>query len=369
MTKTISSDRIAAARLVVSRMLGLKPGHASEAIAASLGHNTHAALGAALRVDGTVSRTPDARRFRTRLTELGHGPEAADADAALTVAFGIVPRGASDRNAATGLLQVADYAAAAWMELAVEQPAAGDLIMPLRPIPDAAVRTMLVGKDTVRWNPAFVGSLLFGELKFLLAAAALHRAAAHPLRRGERDPDLWRAACEYVVNDFLVDARIGDLPMSGFYDKRFPSSMLAEDVYDQLAGETRSYKGMSTFGFQPWKAKAPAQPPTVSEVAGGRLRRLHRQNAFGVPGLDCFAWDRTPDLMSLARASKGDAPGAGRKDANSASFGRHLASLVADLPDQERAPAVASALGEVRDAYRSACFDALLKAARPALRR
>lgn len=362
MTKPISLDRLAAARHVVSRMLGLQPSHASEAVAASLGYNTHAAL----RAGEVVPRTPDARRFRARLAEMGHDPAVSDADAALVVSFGVVPKGASDRKATTHLLRTSNCVAAAWMEITLEQPAASDVLLALRPVPDARVPTMSIGKDALRWNPDFVRSLLFEELKFLLAAAALHRAAAHPLRRGERDPATWRVACDYAVNHFVVDARIGKLPQSGYYDKRFPSDMAAEDVYERLVGESRRFgEGSSFFGFETWNAKAPATPPTVAELASGKLKTQYLRHAFNVTESDYFTGNWAYARGSVSDAVRGFAPEGTRKDARSASFGRHLARMVADLPERERARAVSEALGQVRGAYMSACFDGLLKGVHP----
>ncbi len=365
MTKPIPIDRLPAARHVVSRMLGLRPGHACEAVAASLGYNTHAALGAALRAKAQIPRTPDARRFRTRLAELGHEVPAASAEACLAVSFGIVPKGASDREATTRLLRTSNCVAAAWMEVSLEQPAASDMLLALRPVPDARVATMTIGKDTLGWNPDFVRSLLFEELKLLLAAAALHRAAAHPLRIGERDPDTWRVACDYVVNHFLVDAQVGELPKCGYYDKRFPSDMPAEDVYERLVGESHRLRGASLFDFEAWKARAPATPPTVAEAAAGKLERRYRHDAFDLPEFDFGSGGWGPARRSVSDAVRGFAPEGTRKDARSASFGRHLARMVADLPERERARAVSEALGQVRGAYMSACFDDLLKGVHP----
>lgn len=368
MSDTISQERLRGVRHVVSRMLGLRPGHSGEAVAAALGFNTHAALGAALRADGTMARTPDARRFRARLAELGHERAASDADASLTVSLGVIPKGVSDRNALTDLLGISNLVASARMELAVEQPAARDFLLALSPIPDLTVPTMVIGKDTLRWKPGFVRSLLFDELKFLLAAAALHRALAHPLRPGERDPGLWRVACDHVVNHFLVQEKIGELPISGFYNPRYPSSMPAEEVYEQLAGEPGCLRGQSIFHYEPWKAKAPASPPTVAQLADGRLRRIQRHDAFDMlwHGSPNRGW--TPGRRTVARTAKANTSKGNHMDGKSASFGRHLARLVADLPEHERAQAVSVALEQVRDAYTSARFDDLRKGLHPALR-
>jgi len=350
----VSADRLDAARLVVSRMLGLKAGHACEAVAAGLGYNTHAALGAALRANERLPGTPDARRFRARLTDLGHATPITSADAALGVAFGAVPKGVTDRKAVADLVGLSGFVTMARVEILADRPAARDLLFALTPIPDASVATLLVGKDTLSWNPDFVRLLNMGEMSFLVAAAALHRAASHPLRRGERDPALWRMACDYVVNGFLIEHGVGELPKFGHYDKRFPSSMSAEDVYDCILSESRKHNPQSASDFGTWKSKPPGRLLTVAGLAGTMLRGNGGYDGFRPYETDYFREEFISTCRTAADVA-GDIAGNGNsRDARADSFGRHLANLVEGMPQVERARAIAKALAEVRKSYRSA---------------
>lgn len=355
----LTGERLDAVRLAAARMLGLRSGHACEAIAASLGFNTHAALTAALRGGGALPGRPDAARFRARLAGLGHDLPGGTADTALGIAFGTMPKGTVDRKPLAALLRLAACVQAARAQLVFEQPAARAMLLALQPVPDPTVSTLSVGKDTLRWNPIYVGSLQLAELRFVLAAAALHRAAVHPLRRGDRNPVLWAMACDYVVHDGLIRLRVGKMPSGGLYDKRFPSSAFPEDVYGTLAAEGRRPLA-SLFGCEPWKSRPPARPPTIAGLAQGRLdaREPYGWYRDGMHAV-AFEGDLVGSFGSVGQAAAsmapsrrpGDAP-----DARAVSFGRHLARSMAGLSEAQKQRVVVSMLRDVRMSCMAASF-------------
>ena len=81
-------------------------------------------------------------------------------------------------------------------------------------------------------NPAFVDPLTVRNLMFLLAHEALHYMLCHSLRLGTRDAKAWNVACDKVINDTLVDAKVGD-PIDGGVYMDGARDFSAEELYDE----------------------------------------------------------------------------------------------------------------------------------------
>jgi len=85
------------------------------------------------------------------------------------------------------------------------------------------------------------------EWKFVLAHEYLHAGLSHHVRCGERDFQLWNVACDFVINDWLVDLQIGRLPSLGvLYDPDL-HNLSAETIYDMLVENLRKSKKLDTF--------------------------------------------------------------------------------------------------------------------------
>ena len=81
-----------------------------------------------------------------------------------------------------------------------------------------------------------------GERRFVIAHELLHAGLRHDTRGGGRDPWLWNVACDYVINGWLADMAVGDLPDSALYDRSLRGKS-AEEVYDEIAaGRRRTWK-------------------------------------------------------------------------------------------------------------------------------
>lgn len=93
-------------------------------------------------------------------------------------------------------------------------------------------------------NPA--AGLSEAECLFVLAHELLHAGLAHASRRRGREPYLWNVACDFVINGWLIDMRLGAAPGVGLlYDATF-AGCSAEDVYDQLARDLRRARKLAT---------------------------------------------------------------------------------------------------------------------------
>lgn len=89
--------------------------------------------------------------------------------------------------------------------------------------------------------------LTFEEWKFVLAHEYLHAGLCHHKRCQGRDHYLWNVACDYVINDWLHEMKIGDMPEDGLlYDEKL-HNMSAEAIYDLIVKQMRKFKKHATF--------------------------------------------------------------------------------------------------------------------------
>jgi predicted metal-dependent peptidase len=80
----------------------------------------------------------------------------------------------------------------------------------------------------------------------VLAHELLHVGLRHQARRLGRDPYLWNVACDYVVNGWLVEMGVGELPAFGVLYEPTLQGMSAEGVYDLIVTDMRRYRKLAT---------------------------------------------------------------------------------------------------------------------------
>jgi predicted metal-dependent peptidase len=83
------------------------------------------------------------------------------------------------------------------------------------------------------------------ERRFVIAHEMLHAALRHGDRVAHRDPYLWNVATDYVINGWLVEMAVGDLPEGVLYDPQFKGAG-AEEVYDRIATDLRRLRRLGT---------------------------------------------------------------------------------------------------------------------------
>lgn len=94
-------------------------------------------------------------------------------------------------------------------------------------------------------NP--VSGLDLEEWKYVLAHEYLHAGLCHHERCQGRNHYLWNVACDYVINDWLHEMRIGEMPSEGtLYDEEL-HNMSAEAIYDLIVNKIRKFKKLDTF--------------------------------------------------------------------------------------------------------------------------
>ena len=85
------------------------------------------------------------------------------------------------------------------------------------------------------------------EWMFVLAHEYLHAGLQHYKRCHGRDPYLWNVACDYVINDWLNEMEIGEMPSEDLLYDETLHNMSAEAIYDRIVKEIRKYKKLDTF--------------------------------------------------------------------------------------------------------------------------
>lgn len=110
-----------------------------------------------------------------------------------------------------------------------------------------SVAAVNAGVGEIYLNPH--PGLVEDEWRFVLAHEMLHAALRHGERVGGRDPYLWNVACDYVVNGWLVEMRVGATPEGVLYDPAL-AGLSAETVYDLIASDLRRLRKLRTLRGQ-----------------------------------------------------------------------------------------------------------------------
>jgi len=116
--------------------------------------------------------------------------------------------------------------------LVVKHPFFGSLALSLRVEADTDVSTMCTDGKFIKWNPEFVDTMDQEETVGVMAHEVCHVTFKHMLRRGERDADRWNVACDYAINEILIESGFV-LPEGGLLDEQY-YGMTAEQIYDRL---------------------------------------------------------------------------------------------------------------------------------------
>lgn len=109
---------------------------------------------------------------------------------------------------------------------------------------DIAVAAIDVSIGKIWINPR--AGLKPPELLFVFAHELLHAGLNHASRRRGRDGELWNVACDFIINDWLIQMQVGSPPALGLlYDAQF-TGMSAEEIYDALAQNMRQSRKLIT---------------------------------------------------------------------------------------------------------------------------
>lgn len=140
---------------------------------------------------------------------------------------------------------------------------------------DISVAAISPDAGEIYLNPLHTMSAL--QWRFVLAHEMLHAALRHGDRVGARDPYLWNVAADYVINGWLVEMGVGEMPDGLLYDPEL-AGMSAEAVYDQIAKDLRRLRKLATLRGTglgdvlgeplPWTARRGAVSTWTTSTAG-----------------------------------------------------------------------------------------------------
>ena len=85
------------------------------------------------------------------------------------------------------------------------------------------------------------------EWKFVLAHEYLHAGLQHHARRQGRNFELWNAACDFVINSWLSEMKIGQMPARGLLYDESLKGLSAEEIYDELIKNIKQNSKLETF--------------------------------------------------------------------------------------------------------------------------
>ncbi|MFP3645195.1 DUF2201 family putative metallopeptidase [Paraburkholderia sp. SIMBA_054] len=135
------------------------------------------------------------------------------------------------------------------------------------------------------WNPVWFLSLLPATREAVLMHELWHVARLHMLRRGDRCPDVWNYACDYIINIDLQDEGYSFEGTQPCLDAQY-RGMAEEDVYDHL----QKNGGGDNFGaWQPGDGPdiMPLTPDEKHQVVNKVVTAIHQAKLAGagnVPG-------------------------------------------------------------------------------------
>jgi len=82
--------------------------------------------------------------------------------------------------------------------------------------------------------------------RFVLAHEMMHVGLRHAARCQGRDPFLWNVACDYVINGWLVEMGLGELPPLGALFDAQLKGLSAEAIYDRIVTDLRRFRKVAT---------------------------------------------------------------------------------------------------------------------------
>lgn len=117
--------------------------------------------------------------------------------------------------------------------LLIKQPFFGSMATRLKIVRADDMPTAATDGRNFYYNLEFIAGLTQKETEFLFGHEVLHNVFEHHLRKEERNHTLWNIACDYAINDILIESKIGDRINDTLYDAKY-KGMSSEKIYDIL---------------------------------------------------------------------------------------------------------------------------------------
>lgn len=103
--------------------------------------------------------------------------------------------------------------------LILQHPFVGSVALGMPMRLDDTIPTACTNGKEIRFNPDFLDTLTDEQVTFLVAHECFHPMLDHVYRRQGRDPMKWNKAADYVINQLLIDEKIGKFIEGGCLDR------------------------------------------------------------------------------------------------------------------------------------------------------
>lgn len=147
--------------------------------------------------------------------------------------------------------------------LVLDHPFFATMLFHLPMVEDESMDTMGTDGSSIFYNPKFVESLTIDEIVFVLAHEVMHVALQHAHRLEYRNREKFNVAADYVINQTLVNDRVGTMPKIALYNPELvrKGNGTAEGVYELLPDKPKGYPQAG----QPGGALDQVKPATGDE--------------------------------------------------------------------------------------------------------
>lgn len=164
-------------------------------------------------------------------------------------------------------MDITQRIAKAKTQLVLNHPFFGFLALSMPTVITDRVPTAGVDGVSLMFNPDWCAKLTDQQLVFLVAHECMHPMLLHNFRCGPRDRRLWNAAGDYVINQHLVDDKIGAFIPGGCLDKQIfdAGHGTSEGVYAYLQQEQQS-GAAGGIGLQDVMEGGTATPAQLSQA-------------------------------------------------------------------------------------------------------
>lgn len=126
------------------------------------------------------------------------------------------------------------------INLLMDEPFFGSLLMQLKIIERRNIPTFRTDGAQLQFNPAYLDKLDDTQLRTVLAHEVMHCALLHPFRVGHRTLKLANRATDYAVNNFLDhynQQTPGTPPFKWAQDDAGKPDVLIDHAYDNMSFE------------------------------------------------------------------------------------------------------------------------------------
>lgn len=190
---------------------------------------------------------------------------------------------------------------AARARLILDRPFIGALLLHLPMVQSARCATIGTDGRRIDFDAGYIDAMTLRQTQFMLAHQALHCALGHFARRGHRVRSRWDIACDFAVNQLLVDEGM-ELPPGALAEARY-RGLSAEEIYPLIAaGDSRAALDVHVFdGASSGGAASAAAAPTRDRREGASQDDL--RDAFGAADEDMWS-DAAPHRRRHAEAAE-----------------------------------------------------------------